>query len=111
MMRKIPALLSLALLAAPLAAEQTAQPARPAAPKAAPAPAAQPESPLQKPLDDAIHLMRTGKNDEAYRKRGCVEKAPTTPPLVLPLIGALYTKTGKPQEGLRVLKPLADAED
>ena len=111
MMRKIPALLSLALLAAPLAAEQTAQPARPAAPKAAPAPAAQPESPLQKPLDDAIHLVRTGKNDEAFKKLQAVEKDPNVTPLVLSLIGALYTEIGKPQEGLRVLKPLADSEN
>ncbi|HEY2289533.1 MAG TPA: tetratricopeptide repeat protein [Thermoanaerobaculia bacterium] len=111
MMRKIPALLSLALLAAPLAAVQTTQPARPAAPQAAPAPTAQPESPLQKPLDDAIRLVQAGKNAEAFQKLQAVEKDPNVTPLVLSLIGALYTEIGKPQEGLRVLKPLADAED
>lgn len=114
MMRTIPALLSLALLAAPLAAEQTtrtAQPAKPAVPQAAPAPAAASESPLQKPLDDAIHLVQTGKNAEAFKKLQAIEKDPNMTPLVLSLIGALYVEIGKPAEGLRVLKPLADAED
>ena len=111
MRHKIPALLSLALLAAPLAAEQTAQPARPAAPQAAPAPTAQPESPLQKPLDDAIHLVQTGKNAEAFQKLQAIEKDPNMTPLVLSLIGALYTEIGKPQEALRVLKPQADSVD
>jgi Flp pilus assembly protein TadD len=110
-MRKIPLLLSFALLAAPLAAEQTSQPARPAAPKGAQAPAAPSESPLQKPLDDAIHLVQTGKNAEAFQKLQAIEKDPNVTPLVLSLIGALYVEIGKPQEGLRVLKPLADAED
>ncbi|HET9208936.1 MAG TPA: tetratricopeptide repeat protein [Thermoanaerobaculia bacterium] len=99
----IPALLSLALLAAPLAASvQTPQTAQPAA---------APESPLQKPLDDAIHLVQAGKNAEAFQKLQAVEKDPHVTPLVLSLIGALYVEIGKPQEGLRVLKPLADAED
>lgn len=98
----IPVLLSLVLLAAPLAASvQTPQTAQPA----------QPESPLQKPLDDAIHLVQTGKNAEAFQKLQAIEKDPNMTPLVLSLIGALYTEIGKPQEGLRVLKPLADAED
>lgn len=98
----IPVLLSLVLLAAPLAASvQTPQTAQPA----------QPESPLQKPLDDAIHLVRAGKNAEAFQKLQAIEKDPNVTPLVLSLIGALYTEIGKPQEGLRVLKPLADAED
>ncbi|MFL6236392.1 MAG: tetratricopeptide repeat protein [Thermoanaerobaculia bacterium] len=113
MREKIPALLSLALLAAPLAAVQTSQPARPAAPQAAAkAPAAQPaESPLQKPLDDAVRLMQAGKKAEAYQKLQAVEKDPNVTPLVLSLIGALYVEVGKPQEALRVLKPLADSEE
>ena len=110
----IPALLSLALLAAPLAAEQTtktAQPARPAAPQAGAPAAAAPESPLQKPLDDAIRLVQAGKKAEAFQKLQAVEKDPNVTPLVLSLIGALYVEIGKPQEGMRVLKPLADPED
>ncbi len=112
-MRKIPALLSFVLLAAPLAATQTSQPARPAAPAAPQAapPAAAPESPLQKPLDDTIRLIEAGKNAEAFQKLQAIEKDPRTTPLVLAFVGALYVEIGKPQEGLRVLKPLADAED
>jgi len=114
-MRKIPALLSFVLLAAPLAASvqtpQTAQPARPAVPQGAQAPAAAPESPLQKPLDDAIRLVQAGKKAEAFQKLQAVEKDPNVTPLVLSLIGTLYVEIGKPQEGLRVLKPLADPED
>ncbi|HSU83625.1 MAG TPA: tetratricopeptide repeat protein [Thermoanaerobaculia bacterium] len=114
-MRMIPALLSFVLLAAPLAASvqtpQTAQPARPATPQGAQAPAAAPESPLQKPLDDAIRLVQAGKNAEAFQKLQAIEKDPNVTPLVLSLIGALYVEIGKPQEGLRVLKPQADSED
>ncbi|HEY3570617.1 MAG TPA: tetratricopeptide repeat protein [Thermoanaerobaculia bacterium] len=99
----IPALLSLALLAAPLAASVQTPPTA--------QPAAAPESPLQKPLDDAIHLVQTGKNAEAFQKLQAIEKNPSVTPLVLSLIGALYVEIGKPQEGLRVLKPLADPED
>jgi len=114
-MRTIPALLSFVLLAAPLAASvqtpQTAQPARPATPQGAQAPAAAPESPLQKPLDDAIRLVQAGKNAEAFQKLQAIEKDPNVTPLVLSLIGALYVEIGKPQEGLRVLKPQADSED
>jgi Flp pilus assembly protein TadD len=110
MTRTIPALLSFALLAAPLSAVQTAQPAKPAVPPAA-APAAGSESPLQKPLDDAIGLVRAGKKEEAFQKLKAVEKDPAVTPLVLSLIGTLYIELGKPQEALAVLKPLADPED
>jgi len=107
MREKIPALLSLALLAFPLAAAQTPPPA---APKAA-APAAPAESPLQKPLDEAVRLVQAGKKAEAFQKLQAVEKDPNVTPLVLSLIGALYVEIGRPQDGLRVLKPLADPED
>ena len=114
-MRKIPALLSVLLLAAPLAASvQTPQPARPAAPaapQAKPPAAAAPESPLQKPLDDAIRLIQAGKNAEAFQKLQTIEKDPKATPLVLAFVGALYVEVGKPQDALRVLKPLADADD
>ena len=84
----IPVLLSLVLLAAPLAASvQTPQTAQPA----------QPESPLQKPLDDAIHLVQTGKNAEAFQKLQAIEKDPNMTPLLLSLIGALYSEICKPQ--------------
>jgi Flp pilus assembly protein TadD len=114
-MRKIPALLSFLLLAAPLAASvQTPPPARPAAPaspQAKPPAAAAPESPLQKPLDDAIRLIQAGKNAEAFQKLQTIEKDPKATPLVLAFVGALYVEAGKPQDALRVLKPLADADD
>jgi cellulose synthase operon protein C len=110
-MRKIPALLSFVLLAAPLAASvQTAPPARPAAPAAPPA-AAAPESPLQKPLEDAIRLIQGGKNAEAFQKLQAIEKDSRATPLALAYVGALYLEIGKPQDALRVLKPLADADD
>ncbi len=107
---KIPVLLSFVLLAAPLAATQTSQPAAPAAPRAAP-PAAAPESPLEKALDDAGRLIQAGKNAEAFQKLQTIEKDPHASPFVLAYVGALYVEVGKPQEALRVLKPLADAED
>jgi tetratricopeptide (TPR) repeat protein len=109
-MRKIPALLSSILLAAPLAAVPTSPPARPAAPQAA-APAGQAESPLQKPLDEAIRSMQAGKKDEAFQKLKALEKDPNVTPLVLSLIGALYVEVGRPQEALAVLKPPSDADD
>ena len=87
MREKIPALLSLALLALPLAAAQTPPPA---APKAA----AQAESPLQKPLDDAIRPVQAGKKAEAFQKLQAIEKDPDVTPLVLSLIGALYVEIG-----------------
>jgi Flp pilus assembly protein TadD len=104
MREKIPALLSLALLAFPLAAAQTP-------PSAAPKAAAPAESPLQKPLDDAVRLVQAGKKAEAFQKLQAVEKDPNVTPLVLSLIGALYVEIGHPQDGLRVLKPLADSDE
>jgi Flp pilus assembly protein TadD len=112
-MRKIPALLSFVLLAAPLAAVQTPAPAvkataRPAAPAAQPA---QPASPLQKSIEDAIQLVQSGKKDAAYAKLQALQKDPAVTPPVLSLVGALYVEIGKPREALAVLKPLADSED
>jgi Flp pilus assembly protein TadD len=121
-MRKIPALLSLVLLAAPLAAAQTPaakasttktapRPLPTTTPAAQPAPPAKPDSPLQKAIEDAVQLVQSGKKDAAYAKLQALQKDPAVTPPVLSLVGALYVEIGRPREALAVLKPLADSED
>jgi Flp pilus assembly protein TadD len=103
-MRKIPALLSFVLLAAPLAAVQTPAPASPPA-------QAQPSPTLQKAIEDAIQLVQSGKKDAAYAKLQAIQKDPAVSRPVLSLVGALYVEIDRPKEALAVLKPLADSED
>jgi Flp pilus assembly protein TadD len=108
-MRKPLALLSFVLLAAPLGAVQTSLATPPAPP--ATAPAARNVPPLQKAVEAAIQDVQAGKKDAAFAKLKVIEKDPAVTPPLLSLIGALYVEIGKPQDGLAVLKPLADDED
>jgi Flp pilus assembly protein TadD len=102
-MRKIPALLSFVLLAAPLAAVQTSVPA--------PSAQAQPSPTLQKAIEEAIQLVQSGKKDAAYAKLQAIQKDPAVSRPVLSLVGALYVEIDHPKEALAVLKPLADSDD
>ncbi|HEX4495879.1 MAG TPA: tetratricopeptide repeat protein [Thermoanaerobaculia bacterium] len=103
-MRKIPALLSFVLLAAPLAALQTPTPA--------PSPTQGQASPtLQKEIEEAIQLVQSGKKDAAFAKLQAIQKDPAVSRPVLSLVGALYVEIDRPKDALAVLKPLADAED
>jgi Flp pilus assembly protein TadD len=103
-MRKIPALLSFVLLAAPLAAVQTPAPASPPV-------QAQPSPTLQKAIEEAIQLVQSGKKDAAYAKLQAIQKDPAVSRPVLSLVGALYVEIDRPKEALALLKPLADSED
>jgi Flp pilus assembly protein TadD len=102
-MKKAHALLSLALLAAPLLHAQT--------PPAAAPPAGQAAQPALDPrVQEAIDLAEAGKAAEAVQKLTALPKELVTPP-VQSLIGALYLQVDKPREALAALQPLADAED
>lgn len=98
-MKKALCLFSLLLLAAPLLLAQ--------APAQAP-PAAQPA--LDPRVQAAIDLAEAGKAAEAIQKLAALPKELVTPP-VQSLVGALYLQVNKPEEALKALQPLADAED
>lgn len=107
-MRKILALSSFVLLAAPLAAVKTSTPPTT---QPAPQPAAPATSPLQTSIEEAIQLVRSGKKEAAFTKLQAIAKDPTMTPPLLSLVGALYLEIGRPKAALMVLKPLADSED
>ncbi|HEX9944329.1 MAG TPA: tetratricopeptide repeat protein [Thermoanaerobaculia bacterium] len=112
-MKKTLALLSLSLLAAPLASQTpptAARPARPPAPQAAQPPAQQPSA-VEKGIQEAAKLIQAGNAAAAVQKLQALQKDPAVTPPLLSLIGALYLQVNRPQDALAVLKPLADAED
>jgi predicted Zn-dependent protease len=98
-MKKVRCLFSLLLLAAPLLVAQ--------APAQAP-PAAQPA--IDPRVQAVIDLAEAGKAAEALQKLAALPKELVTPP-VQSLAGALYLQVNKPEEALKALQPLADAED
>ncbi|HEY0514705.1 MAG TPA: tetratricopeptide repeat protein [Thermoanaerobaculia bacterium] len=107
-MKTILALLSLSLLAAPLAAQAPPPPAaaRPAAPAAA-----APASPLNAAVEQAINLVQAGNKTAAFARLKEIASDPAATQPELSTVGALFVEIGKPQEALKVLKPLADTED
>jgi Flp pilus assembly protein TadD len=105
-MKKVFALLILFLMATAVLAQTQPTPAKP--PAAAPA---APPSELEKKVQEVTRLVQAGKAAEALPRLEALEKDPATTPPIRALVGVLYLELGKAQQGLAVLKPLADAED
>jgi predicted Zn-dependent protease len=97
--------LTLALLAAPAAA-QTAPP-----PQGQAAPAPRPAAPAVDPLtQDAIQKVESGDVAGAIRELEAQRAAGKASPQGLSLLGTLYLRQNQPQQALTVLQPLADAQ-
>jgi Flp pilus assembly protein TadD len=107
-MKKVLALLLLSFASLGLALRAQTPPPKPA--PAAPAPQAPPATELEKKVQEVTRLVQTG-SAEALPRLQALDKDPALPPQYHALVGVLYLELGKAQEGLAVLKPLADPED